>query len=371
MSENFNKADSSCDMQKHKDFSDLINRFEFLKVLDTNPQTKTLSLLGTIDNKKAIMTAEKTHFIFDETHLHSQDQSKASTGNLAKKIPIFYHCDDEFSCVNNIECIREVASNDVYHWGLIVLKQHITNNPTARLNLIWPASPVHIKKYEQTPLHMIKETPELYNRIVKPYIDEIFNSGKLDWVNDILYNDIEKERVIYKDFVEKQSAKASDGVIILPNTKWDGVNVDSLYLVAIVYRNDLRTVRDLKQSDREWLINLDRKIRSVVPANYNYAVHSDELRLFVHYQPSYYYFHVHIVNIKHPGLEDNITAGRAILLDDVIDSLKFLGPEGYLKKTISYSIGENHELWSKGFKQEVDKQLDMDGVPCPPPAVNF
>lgn len=47
-----------------------------------------------------------------------------------------------------------------------------------------------------------------------------------------------------------------------------------------------------------------------------YGVAADALRLFVHYPPSYYHFHVHIthINWEEPGL----LAGKAHLLDNVI-----------------------------------------------------
>ena len=56
-----------------------------------------------------------------------------------------------------------------------------------------------------------------------------------------------------------------------------------------------------------------------------YGIKPDQLRVFLHYQPSYYHFHLHIVNVQHPGLGDGIAIGKAILLDDVIDNLKLDG----------------------------------------------
>lgn len=362
------------DSSKKTDINSLLKRFEFTKVLDSNPQTKVLSLLGKIDNKDAIVTVEKTHFVFDETKRKTSaftdnGDSNGGSGGVNRgyyddddersSTPIFYHCENEYSCVNGIEDIKEIASNDIYHWGLVVLKQDIEKSPTARLNVIWPATNVHIKNYLVKNYHLVSETPDMYKRIVVPYIDECIAKGKLSWVNEILYEDVESERMVYKDFQEENK---KDGFLILPNTKWDGVNLDSLYLVAIVYRDDLKSVRDLKPSDRDWLIQIYNKIRSIIPANYNFAVHADELRIFVHYQPSYYYFHIHIVNLKHPGLEDNMTAGKAILLTDIIDSLNFLGPNGFLDKTITYVIGENHDLWKRGLKDEVQAQLLNDGI---------
>lgn len=337
----------------------LIARFQYDRVLDSNPQTKVVSLLGTIDNKAAIVTAEKTHFSVDETI-----QKPGANG---RRTPIFFQCENEYSCVNSIQQLKEIASNDIYYWGLAVLRQDMEHNPTAKLNLIWPATPVHIRKYEQQNLHLVRESPELYTRVVEPYVQELCEQGRLKWVNNILYGGAEADRVVYKDFSEDNK---DDGFIILPDMKWDAVNLDALYLVAIVYRADIRSVRDLRPKDREWLIRLNNKIRSIVPACYNYAVHADELRIFVHYQPSYYHFHIHIVNIRHPGLGDGIAAGKAFLLEDIIESLGYLGPNGFMNRTLTYVIGDNHELWNRGLKDAVEHQLEKDGIPKLPKVVN-
>ena len=48
-----------------------------------------------------------------------------------------------------------------------------------------------------------------------------------------------------------------------------------------------------------------------------YGVQADQLRIFVHYQPSYYHFHVHVC---HVGLtvSAGMAVGKAYLLDDII-----------------------------------------------------
>lgn len=344
---------------KNNQLLSLITKFQFVRVLDSNPQTKVISLLGTIDDKEAIITAEKTHFAFDETiRRPSEDGSSA---------PIFYQCENEYSCVNGIEDLKEITSNDIYYWGLSVIKQHIEYNPTAKINLIWPATEVHIRKYEQQNFHLIRETPDIYKRIVEPYVTEMSNNKRLKWVDNILYEGAEADRVVFKDY---QKDNKRDSFVVLPDMKWDGINIDSLYLVAIVYRDDIKSIRDLKPTDKDWLIKIHNKIRSVIPGCYNYAIHPDELRIFIHYQPSYYHFHIHIVNVKHAGLGNSVAAGKAVLIDDAIELLDHLGPNGFLNKTLTYVIGENHDLWKRGLDREVEKQLQDDGIPKVPKIVN-
>lgn len=47
-----------------------------------------------------------------------------------------------------------------------------------------------------------------------------------------------------------------------------------------------------------------------------YGVPASQLRLFVHYQPSYYHLHVHFVHVS--VASHGTSAGKAIVLDDVI-----------------------------------------------------
>ncbi len=47
-----------------------------------------------------------------------------------------------------------------------------------------------------------------------------------------------------------------------------------------------------------------------------YGVEGDRVRLCVHYQPSYYHFHVHVTHVDVEG--GGLMAGKAILLDTII-----------------------------------------------------
>lgn len=318
--------------------NELINKFEFEKVLASNPQTKTLVMLGTIDDKPGIITVEKSHFTIDE--------------NLDDVLPI-KKCDSEFACINSMSEIKTITQNDIYYWGLCILKQDIDKSPTAKLNLIYPATETHIKKYTTQQLQLINETPEMYEKYVVPYINKMVGD-RLKWVRNILYEGAEADRIVYNDLDEKT------GFVLLPDMKWDGINIDSLYLVSIVYRDDIKSLRDLNITHIDWLNEINVKIRNSVSSCFK--IKPDHLRLFIHYQPSYYHFHIHVVNILHPGLGDGIAAGKAIILEDLIDQLSYLGEDGFKKRTISYVIGENHELWRSGLKDEHYKNLKKQGI---------
>ena len=63
----------------------------------------------------------------------------------------------------------------------------------------------------------------------------------------------------------------------------------------------------------------------------------------IHYQPSYYHFHVHVVNVKIKGL-DGLLIGQCHLLEDVIEHLE-IDPEYYVKRSLVYALNSVHPLF--------------------------
>lgn len=306
--------------------SELIGQFKFVKLLKTDPQTKSIVLLGTINSENAIISIEKSHFIVDESDVKVKE--------LVDKLQIINH-------------------NDVYYWSLALLTQSLPDFPSGKLNIIYPASETHIKKYGEQNYHYVLETPETYEKCVKPYIDSM-KGDRIKWVYNILFEGKEAETFVYHD-KDPQS-----GFVLLPDMKWDKINMDSLYLCCIVNRTDISSVRDLNGSHTTFLDGIQNKIRRI--ASEKFPIKADELRIFIHYQPSYYHFHIHIVNVKHPGLGDGISAGKAILLDDVIENLK-IKHDYYKERKLGYLIGENHGLWSnEEFRKAHYDQLKDKGL---------
>ncbi|KAH3681522.1 hypothetical protein WICPIJ_007503 [Wickerhamomyces pijperi] len=330
---------------------ELVSKFNFERVLDSNPQTKSLVLLGSIESQSAIISLEKTPF---SVVLLGSIESQSAIISL-EKTPFSVESQSSSETVSDllkrIDEVKLNTINDIYHWGLSTLVQDLEKNASAKLNLIYPATAVHIKKYAQQQQFLINETPEMYVKYVEPYIQTMIGD-RIKWVRNILFEGAEAEKTIYKDPIEDK-----EGFNLSPDMKWDGVNMDSLYLLAIVYREDVRSLRDLNISHQKWLREVNAKIRKIVADRYKGQIKPDQLRLFVHYQPSYYHFHIHVVNILHPGLGNGIAAGKAILLEDVIEQLSFLGEKGFKNRTISYVIGENHDLWKLGLKGEHEKSL--------------
>ena len=67
---------------------------------------------------------------------------------------------------------------------------------------------------------------------------------------NILEHKTEVERIVY------ENADPEAGFILLPDMKWTNGNVSELYLVAIVHKHGLRSIRDLRQEHLPLLRNI-------------------------------------------------------------------------------------------------------------------
>ena len=76
-----------------------------------------------------------------------------------------------------------------------------------------------------------------------------------------------------------------------------------------------------------------------------YGVESDQLRIYVHYQPSYYHFHVHFTHLNYDAPGCGI--GKAHLLQDVIDNIENIDEDYYRKKTLACVFKANDKLFKR------------------------
>lgn len=93
-------------------------------------------------------------------------------------------------------------------------------------------------------------------------------------VSDILNGESEVDKVLINN----------TDYLILPDMKWDLHTVDSLYLVAISHDSTLRSLRDLTTSHIPLLKSIRRDAHSAAA---KWGLGEGDLRMFIHYQPSY------------------------------------------------------------------------------------
>ncbi|GAA5833787.1 hypothetical protein JCM5353_003316 [Sporobolomyces roseus] len=240
--------------------------------------------------------------------------------------------------------------NDIYSTSLAWFAPG-RSNADVQLTAICPATEKHILKYSVQESRLLRETPELYESVVKPYIDSI-PPATIKWVYQIIEGTAEAENVLYRD------DHPQNGFVLTPDLKWDQKTMSALYLLVLTQDRSIRSLRDLKPSHLPLLRNIRQESERV--AIEKYGIDKGELRFFIHYQPTYYHFHVHIVHLSYQNFS-GITVGQAHLLDDVIDALELEessppssnGKSYFERKTFTYSLGKNHKLFeglSKGLQ---------------------
>lgn len=187
------------------------------------------------------------------------------------------------------------------------------------------------------------ETPEIYRNKVRPFMQINREEGHLNWVFNIIEGRKEVEDVIYRTPLGQDG---DEGFLMLPNLHWDRKTIEALHLLGIVERRDIWSLRDLKKKHISWLKHMKAKLIDATVKTYP-QIDTDQLKLFVHYQPTYYHFHIHVVHVM---LEATSTqsVGKAIGLDSIIEQLESMSGDeevGMDSISIGYTLGEASDLW--------------------------
>jgi len=281
------------------------DNFKFKEILNSDVARKSIFILfeHNISKSQAILICDK-HGFEENENLINEWASGAS--------------------------LRLLTSNDIYGNYELLLPQKFNE---IKSTFIYPATEKHIEKYRRQEFFLLQETPKDYNEITLEYIKE--SQMNLTWVYNFLEKKSEAERIIFED------SDAQVGFLLAPDLKWNGENVDELYLQAVVKRRDLHSIRDLTNEELPLLENIRDKVRKVVLEKY--GLKKNQLKMYFHYQPSYYHLHVHINNIKYdaPGL-----SYTSVLLDNVISNIQIMS-DFYRKTTLSFIRKANDPLFKK------------------------
>lgn len=290
-------------------------------------------MVGTIDDQPALLVVERAPFPTSEAYLGRVP------GSLAR--------------------LKNLGANDVYSWHMARTGADAesrsseggaaadTFHPDLKINLIYPCTETHIKKYSKQGVRFVTETPEIYRDKIRPFIQTKRDQGRLNWVFNIIEGLKEAEDIIYRT---KLGEAGDEGFLLAPDLNWDRSTLDALHLLAIVERRDIWSLRDLKKKHIPWLQHMKAKLTYATVATYP-SIETDQLKLYVHYQPTYYHFHIHIV---HVALEAGATqaTGKAVSLDSIIETLKVMAGDdeaGMDALTMTYTLGEASELWTEVY----------------------
>ncbi|KAH6672743.1 HIT-like domain-containing protein [Plectosphaerella plurivora] len=308
----------------------LVPQFKLDRLLNQDQAGRRTSLLGTIDDKPALLVLERAPFPDSDTYLSAAPSSLAALKNL--------------------------GANDIYHWymgrsGAVTVPKDSSDDtffPDLKINLIYPCTETHIKKYSKQGVRLVHETPGIYRDHVRPYMERKRAEGRLNWVFNIIEGRKEVEDVIFRT---KLGREGDEGFLLLPDLNWDRSTIDALHLLALVERRDIWSLRDLRKRHIPWLEHMRDKLVAATTQKYP-SLEADQLKLYVHYQPTYYHFHIHIVHVQ---LEAGATqaTGKAVGLESIIETLRAMGGEddeaGMHTLALSYTLGEQSELWTDIF----------------------
>jgi m7GpppX diphosphatase len=316
----------------------LIPRFRFERVLNQDQKGSRLSLLGTIYNSPALLLLERAAFPSDSSEIKALLSSIVDTSNL--------------------------GANDVYRWymGNTASSAHFSSEqspPSLKINLIYPCTASHIKKYTPSRLRMVTETPDIYAKYTLPYLKSLRAAGKLNWIFNILEGRAEQEDVILRH------SDPIEGFLLAPDLNWDRKTLTSLHMLALVERRDIWSLRDLTKAHVGWLKHMREALINATTKCYP-NVDEDELKLYIHCsrpsyswelwltyldQPTYAHFHVHIVHVATTADAGSTQAnGKAFGLENVISQLETMagGDKAGMKNvSISYFAAEGSEIWEK------------------------
>jgi m7GpppX diphosphatase len=208
--------------------------------------------------------------------------------------------------------------------------------------MFFPATEKHVRKYSEQKMHFIMETPEMYQEHIRPYMERMRDPSRLQWMRNII-----EQKAEVDDVILRSQHTDSRGFVLLPDLNWDRSTMSSLHLLVIVDCNDVWSLRDLKKKDIPWLWDLRAEVTAATLRAYP-SLQVDQLKFYVHYLPTYFHFHIHVVHVL---LDSGSTqaVGKAIALESIISQLQTMGGDedaGMDSVLLTYSIGEEDTMWS-------------------------
>ncbi|XP_072933841.1 m7GpppX diphosphatase [Epargyreus clarus] len=270
------------------------------KIVNNNTNRKTVCIKGTFKGKSGVALV-----VFEKNAFKEEDLDAKGYFSVDTEVHRFFQND----IYGNYECFPKASINGV------------------KSTIIYPATEKHIEKFAIQEHYLILETPELYESCTLPQI--LKAECNLQWVYNILDGKSEQDRIVHNNPDKKE------GFVLVPDLKWDGVTKETLYLLALVQPRDIKSLRDLDGRHLPLLKRVRDEGKKAIFQKY--GVPGNQLRIYFHYQPSFYHLHIHFNSLKHdaPG----IYADRAHLLDTVINNIEMMN-DYYKKAAIPFTVRE-------------------------------
>lgn len=294
-----------------------------LKVIDNSTIEKSLTFQGVYRDKPIIIKLDKT-VIQEDPMMEALEDPKTN--------------------------IMTQFINDVYSEHSISPPIGTADSLTGlKATVVYPANETAIKKYSRTEKILFSETADLYNQVVEPWIIQKLDQEKdyNQWVYNILDGKSEKNRVVLND------SDQDKGFMLVKDLK--SIDDSCIKLLAIPHRLDLKSLRDLNEEHLPLLRNILEKGSKTIKQKFIKGK-SGNVRAFIHYHPSFYFFHVHFEvidpNYYHCSDRDN-------LLEKVINNIELL-PDYYQRATLTYPLPINGDLFQEIERSQTESDSGTD-----------
>eukprot|EP00057_Strongylocentrotus_purpuratus_P002541 XP_003724720.1 PREDICTED: m7GpppX diphosphatase isoform X1 [Strongylocentrotus purpuratus] len=308
--------------------------FKIKRILNQNLSSKSVFLLGNLYSESSPGSAGDASSGTPEGGVACDDADPQSSGNDQAVVLLEKTAFTEDllpTLMSDKSVLNRSMQNDIYGVYECFPPKELSGIKTT---LIYPATEKHIQKYSAQDVHLINESYQDYKNITLPYIEE--KQFNIQWVYNILEKKAESERIVSED------PDPETGFVMLPDMKWDEKQTSNLYLIVIIHQRGIKSLRDLSTSHLPLLRNIQEKCSKCIQEKY--SIPADELRAYLHYQPSYYHLHVHFTHLKFNAPGTNVD--RAHLLSSVIENIELM-PDYYQRKPLAYVLRENDGLLAK------------------------
>lgn len=164
---------------------------------------------------------------------------------------------------------------------------------------------------------IVRETYQEYLDFISKY-----DVDKDKWIYNILDGIEEQEHILYQD----------DKIVIIPDYKWNGKDVNKLHILVLPKDKNLRSIRSLDASHIELLQYCQSKTCEIIKSIYD--VNTDTLKMYFHYAPTTWHLHIHFVHLQ--NLDANSSVEYCHDLSTVIYNLGIFSDyyKGMLNKRI-------------------------------------
>lgn len=136
---------------------------------------------------------------------------------------------------------------------------------------MYPASEAMILKYTRQTVQVVRETPKVYNEVVKPHYIDPMSMDHCNWVYAVLDCTKEKELRVHE----------ADGFMLQKDYKFNEGDISTLYCLALPKQRDLKTVRDLTVEHLPLLEAI--RDESLAAIESTFKVSRDKILCYFHY----------------------------------------------------------------------------------------